>query len=119
MGFKVAVEQGTLQGRVGYVEYAGVVFQLIGYAAEPAWPGHEASVRSALSSFRPLADPGAKNVQPQRLEIVQPRRSMTLEQFAVEYRSTVPWATLALINGLDPDERVEAGRSYKVVTGGP
>ncbi len=33
---------------------------------------------------------------------------MTLEQFAVEYRSTVPWATLALINGLDPDERLEA-----------
>jgi len=119
MGFKVALDQGTLQGRVGYVEYGGVVFQLIGYAAEPAWPGHESSMRSALSSFRPLADSSAKNVQPQRLEIVQPKRSMTLEQFAVEFRSTVPWATLALINGLDPDERVEAGRSYKVVTGGP
>ena len=119
MGFKVAVDQGTLQGRVGYVEYGGVVYQLIGYATEAAWPGHEPSVRTALSSFRPLADARAKNVQPQRLEIVCPEHSMTLEQFAGAYRSSVPWATLALINGLDPDERVEAGRSYKVVTGGP
>ena len=33
--------------------------------------------------------------------------------------STVPENTLALINGLEAGEQVQAGRSYKVVTGGP
>jgi predicted Zn-dependent protease len=119
MGFKVAVDQGTLQGRVGYVEYAGNVYQLLGYAAEPAWPGHESSIRQSLASFGPLRDASAKSVQPKRISIVQPERSMTLDEFARRYRASVPASTLALINGLEPDDRLEAGRSYKVVTGGP
>ena len=118
MGFKVAVDQGTLQGRVGYVEYGGNVYQLIGYSTEQAWPGHEPAIRGALSSFQPLTDARAKNVQPRRLQIVRPERSMTLEQFAAEYHSTVPENTLALINGLEAGEQLQAGRSYKVVTGG-
>jgi predicted Zn-dependent protease len=119
MGFKVATDQGVLQGRVGYVEYGGNVYQLLGYAVEQNWPGHEASIRSSLASFRPVVDREVLNVEPPRLKIVRPTRSLTLDEFAREYASSVPVNTLALINGLDPEERFEAGRAYKVVTGGP
>ena len=43
---------------------------------------------------------------------------MSLGEFARRYDATVPVTTLALINRLEAGSRLEAGRSYKVVTGG-
>jgi hypothetical protein len=43
---------------------------------------------------------------------------MTLDEFASRHGASVPTETLALINRLDPSARLQAGGSYKVVTGG-
>jgi predicted Zn-dependent protease len=118
MGFKVAVDQGTLTGRVGFVKYGDNVYQLIGYSAEPAWPSYETEVRNVLASFRPLVDQSARNAKPKRIQIVRPNRGMTIEEFAREYGSSVTVDKLLLINRLDPGQLLEAGRDYKVVTGG-
>ncbi len=117
-GFSVQSDRGAIEGRVGFVEYNGRVFRLMGYASETGWETTQSVIRRALASFRPLTDPKAIDVEPQRLDVVRVSRATTLEEFARRNGATVPVETLALINRLDPGERLQPGRSYKVVVGG-
>ena len=117
-GFALESEQGKLKGRVGFVGHEGRVFQLLGYAPEYRWPAYEAEVRRTLASFDRLTDRRALDVGPKRVQVVGLDRAMTLDEFASRHRATVPTKTLGLINRIDAGERLVAGRSYKVVTGG-
>jgi hypothetical protein len=44
---------------------------------------------------------------------------MTLREFATRYPSTVDLETLALINQVEPDQRLAGGTKVKRVVGGP
>lgn len=117
-GFAASSERGSIEGRVGFVEYRGRVFRLLGYSVQSRWADYRNAIRGALASFRELTDRRALDVGPRRLELIQVTRSMGLDEFAGEHRATVPSSTLALINRLDPDALLQRGRTYKVVTGG-
>lgn len=118
--FSVAAtpEQQGIRGLVAFVQYDGKVFGMLGVAAETAWSSYEAGVAGALGSFAPLTDGAALAVEPMRIEVVQSTRARSLADFGSGNGSKVPLATLALINGLPENGRVEAGKSYKIVTGG-
>jgi predicted Zn-dependent protease len=117
-GFTATIQAGAIRGRVGYVEYGGRVLQLLGYALQERWAEYEPAIRASLASFTELTDPAALQVEPQRLKVVALSTPTTLEEFARRHGSTVPLDRLALINRVDPGARLEAGRSYKVITGG-
>jgi len=117
-GFLVESEEGNIQGRVGFVSHGGQIFRLLGYSEEYRWSSHESPIRRALASFDNLTDRRALEVQPKRLKIVRADRASSLDQFASRHDATVPVGTLALVNGLDTDARLQSGRTYKVVTGG-
>ena len=91
---------------------------MLGLALESSWAQRRSALSGSLASFRRLTDRRMIDVEPQRLEIVRPDRSMSLGEFATRYDATAPEATLAILNGLEPGARVEAGRPYKVVRGG-
>ena len=116
--FTVTLSEGTAAGEVVFVDYDGRVFQLMGLARESSWAAHRPALSAALGSFRRLTDRRMLDVEPQRLKVVRPDRSMSLQEFASRYGATAPEATLALVNGLEPGEPVQAGRPYKVVQGG-
>jgi predicted Zn-dependent protease len=118
-GFRATTEQGVLVGRVAFAEHGGRVFRILGYSSEARFSAHERAIEDTLRSFGGLDDPRALAVEPRRLRIVKPPRDQTLEEFAEAFGATVPVETLALINRLEPGERLKAGASYKVVTGGP
>ncbi len=117
-GFTVAVQGGTIQGAVAFVEHGRLVFQLLGFTDATKWRNHEQNLVQSIASFGPLTDRRYIDVEAKRLRIIALSQSMDLETFARRYRSSVPLETLALINRLDPGERLRAGRSYKVVSGG-
>jgi len=117
-GFLATTQQGTLQGLVAYVEYGDHVYQMLGYTLQPQWEAHAESFRLALSSFDALRDPTALAVEPRRLSIVRLDRAMTLDEFARRYDATVDLPTLAQLNQVEEDTALEAGETYKVVTGG-
>ena len=117
-GFSATSEQGSIEGRVGFVEYRGQVFRMLGYAVQSRWAAYQSSIRAALASFRELTDRQALDVRPKRLEVIEVTRSVRLAEFASDHDATVPSATLALINRLDPDALLQRGRKYKLVTGG-
>jgi predicted Zn-dependent protease len=118
-GFRATTAQGELAGHVAFVEHRERVFRLLGYAAAAGFPTHARAIRAAIESFAELDDPEALAVEPRRLRIVQPARAMTLEELARTFEATVPVETLALLNRLDPGERLQPGTSYKIVSGGP
>jgi len=116
--FTVTLSQGNAAGEIVFVEYDGRVYQLLGLARESSWDQRGGDLGAALSSFRRLTDRRMLDVRPQRLAIVRPDRSMSLRELAERYDASAPESTLALLNGLEPGARVEAGRPCKVVQGG-
>lgn len=117
--FTVQVSEGLIEGRVGFVEYGGRVYRLVGFAAQASWAAQEKTIRRCLASFDRVTDRGVLEVEPRRLHLVRLDRPTDLASFAERHGSSVPLETLALINRLDTGERLVAGRSYKVVSGGP
>lgn len=115
--FIAAVEDGPLRGSIVFVAHGGGVYRLLAYAPETRWQTYAAAARQAIRSFRPLTDPGVLNVQPWRVRIVELERASTLEEFARRYPGPLPLETLALLNNVAPDARLEAGRLVKRVEG--
>jgi predicted Zn-dependent protease len=116
--FRVADEEGTLEGIVAFVEYNGKVYQLAGYASEATWSARSRVVSQSIGSFARETDPAALDVQPKRLSLVQLRQPATLDALVRAYPSTVSPAVVALINGFAPSGEVPAGEFFKRVVGG-
>jgi predicted Zn-dependent protease len=116
--FAAATTQGELQGLAAFVAHRGHVFQLLGYAPQSRWGAHRPIVSSSLGSFGLLDDRRYLDVQPSRVRLVALPQPMTLREFAQRYPSTVPLATLAIINQVGESDRLEPGRLVKRVVGG-
>ena len=116
--FDVATQSGTARGVVLFVEFDSRVYRLLGYTSETRWSELRETLTRFAVSFARLTDRRALEVQPARLRVIRVDQAQTLEAFSKRYRSSVPIETLALINRLDPGERLRAGGAYKVVTGG-
>jgi predicted Zn-dependent protease len=116
--FAAATSQGRLRGQVRFLEYGGQVYGLLGYGPESRWSTRAGAVATSFDSFRELRDRKYIDVQPARLALVRVDRSMSVQQFARAHGATVSADQLAVINGLDADGRLQAGRTYKVVRGG-
>ena len=58
------------------------------------------------------------DVQPATLQLVHVDTAMGLDCFIRRHSATVDSDTLAVINGLETGQRLQAGRPYKVVQGG-
>jgi predicted Zn-dependent protease len=119
LSFSAATEQGTLRGMAVFIEFGGLVFQLLGYAPAERWGTYQSAVQSSFWSFDRLTDRAALNVQPLRLDIVTLDRTMTLSQFNQRYPSQAPIEQIALINGVDVTTSLPHGTQVKRVVGGP
>jgi predicted Zn-dependent protease len=116
--FKVVSTERSFFGEVAFVSEGGKVFRLMGYADSALWGARRSAIVSAIGSFGRLTDRERLAAAPARLSLVTPSRSLSAERFATTYRSTVPAKTLLLINGIGPGAMFDAGKRYKVVTGG-
>lgn len=113
--FTATTEQGQLAGSVLFVQYAGNVYQLLGYASAQHWSGVSNAIRASLTSFARLTDRSALDVQPQRVDVVTVDRAMTLAEFHRRYPSVISIDEVALLNQLDPSSRIAAGTPVKRV----
>ncbi len=119
--FVASTQQGPIDGLAAFLEYDGRVFQLIGYAPREIWPKHRENVNAAIRSFDELTDRSAIDVEPLRIDITRADRSTTLQELYDRYyrgrTAPVPLEQIALINQMQPDTRIDAGTSVKMVTG--
>lgn len=117
--FAAATDNGTLRGSALFVEYGGAVYRLIGYSTAASWPAYEPIAERWLQSFARLNDPAVLGVEPQRVTIVRTSNRTTIADLARQRSSPLTPATLALINQVESDTPIEAGRLVKWVVGTP
>lgn len=116
--FDYSDAESALSGTVAFVRHNGNVFQLLAASTQEEWSDQQRTLEGALASFARLDDPKALNVQPRRLRLVEISREMTLEEFNRKYPSVVEMSLLALINHVQPGERMPAGTLVKRVVEG-
>jgi predicted Zn-dependent protease len=116
--FDATSGQTLVRGVAGFIRLEGHVYRLVGYTGRADWSRYSRSFAQSMSSFGPLRERWALDVQPRRVDVVVPRHELTLAQFMERYPSTVPESTIAIINQLERDDTFEAGRQAKRVTGG-
>jgi predicted Zn-dependent protease len=116
--FQAQTEQGALGGLVSFFSHGGVTFGLLGYTPAQSVAAYAPAFQAALASFKPLTDPAALAVQAAKVELVKVPRDMTIAEFQKEFPSTAPLETVATVNGVATDGRLEAGRTAKRIVGG-
>jgi predicted Zn-dependent protease len=116
--FRAYSDQGNLKGIAAFVEYNNAIYRMVGFSIDTGWEDYAPTIKQSLSSFNRLTNQAALEVEPKRLRIVRVDEAIDLQTFARKHQASVPVETLALINNVDEGAMLEAGRSYKVVTGG-
>jgi predicted Zn-dependent protease len=116
--FQASTEQGVVQGIVAFIAHGGGTYQLVGYTPAALYAGYAPAMEQAIRSFGPVTDPAILNVQPQRIDVVQLRDTITVDELARRYDSPVPPSTLAVLNQVrGPGAQLPAGMLVKRVTG--
>ncbi len=111
-------QSAPVAGLVAFTTAGERVFQLLGYSLADRYPRYQAEISASLASFGRLTDPRYLGVQPGRIALVEVPRALTLDELQAAHPSTVPLATLALLNHLDPGATLPAGTAAKTVVGG-
>ncbi|MBN2433075.1 MAG: M48 family metalloprotease [Acidobacteria bacterium] len=110
--------QQFIQGIVGFVTHQDRVFSLLTYALPERWNQVRYEAAGSITSLRPLTESRYLDVSPDRLEVITLDRAMTLADFQGRYPSAVTMEQLAVLNGITPDARLEAGRLVKRIVPG-
>jgi predicted Zn-dependent protease len=116
--FDATSGQSPVRGVAAFVLLDDRVYRMVGYTGQSAWSRYSRSFGEAMQSFGPLRERWALDRQPNRIEVVVPRRAMTLAEFTKQYPSEVPESTIAIINQLESGQTFEAGRQAKRVRSG-
>lgn len=117
--FAAQTENGIINGNAAFIEHGGAVFGLLAYAPNARWGAYQSAAERTIRSFETLTDQAVLNVQPLRIDLVRLDRATTLEALARSRSAAVPVATLAMINQVEPQTQLEAGRTIKWVVGQP
>ena len=116
--FDAATEGGAVRGIAAHIAFRGRVYELIGYAPMERFASNSRVLERALNSFAPVTDRATLAIQPRRIDVLRLPRSMTVAEFAREYRSGIPIEELALINQVDgANATFAAGSLVKRVVG--
>ncbi len=116
--FRFQSGQDELSGRIGIVEHAGTLFQLLAYGVPAQWDENRSSARAAQESFRALQDPTYLNVEPARIEVLSVSRAMSLEQFLAQRGVGEKDQQVRLLNRLEGNPTLAPGQTLKVPVGG-
>jgi predicted Zn-dependent protease len=116
-GYGVTVRLGrgrdALDLEAIWVSYEERLYQLIGLAAAGQDEDLEA-IRATARSFRPLTEQERASIPVTRLRLVEARAGESLARLGL--RSGNAWSVreTAVMNGLDPDAPLDAGRVVKI-----
>jgi predicted Zn-dependent protease len=108
----------VVRGLVGFLEQDGRVYRLVSYTPDGKFSGYESVMKNSLASFARITDDRYLDVTPKTLEIMELPETMTVSEFNRRFPSTVDDATLAIVNGTEPNGTLDAGSLVKRVVGG-
>jgi predicted Zn-dependent protease len=113
--FTVTAQDGSLAGRVAFINLDGSTVRVIGYTTAAKLATYDDALRAAVMSLRRLTDPTALSVRPSRVRLVRINRAMTVAEFNRANPSSISLGQVALINGVDSTATIPAGTLVKRV----
>jgi predicted Zn-dependent protease len=118
--FEATTQDGRIAGIGSWISHGGRTYQLLTYAPSSAVAAQNATFEQIITSFGPLRDASALNVQPQRIDIVTISQRQTLAEFNQRQPSGVPINTLAVLNDVaGPSTVLPPGTLAKRIVGAP
>jgi predicted Zn-dependent protease len=116
--FRFTSPEGTLEGRVAFLQHGNLLFRLLGYGTSSVWSERSGAVRGAVESFRPLTDRQFLDVEPARIRVVTLSRASDLASVLAREGAEDRAQDVRLLNRLQGNPDLPAGRTLKIPVGG-
>jgi predicted Zn-dependent protease len=113
--FQAQTQDGALAGELLYLAYGGSTYRLLALSGAADWGAIGPRARAVQNSFEQERDPGVLARQPNRLDIVNLRASISFAGFHQRYPSVVDPVIVSLINQVDEGATLSAGWWKRVV----
>lgn len=109
-------QASSVRTLIYFIEYGGNIYTILGASAKNTFNMYFQTFQNTMKSFSELTDQEKINREAERVRIKTVQQSQTLSQALTSYK--VPQKRLeeiAILNGMQLDERVEKGTLIKVV----
>ena len=120
----IGLYQGSLEGlgnvrmRAAHIVHNGNIYLVAGFAAPAIFDPLDSAMLMSIRSFKPLTADEAAAVRPNRIDIYVVREGDSWQSIADRSGGVIKPATLAVMNGAEPNSQPMAGSRIKIVVGG-
>ena len=120
----IGLYQGSLEGlgnvrmRAAHIVHNGNIYLVAGFAAPNIFDPLDSAMLMSIRSFKPLTADEAAAVRPNRIDIYVVREGDSWQSIADRSGGVIKPATLAVMNGAEPNSQPMVGSRIKIVVGG-
>jgi len=120
----IGLYQGSLEGlgnvtmRAAHIVHNGNVYLVAGFSAQNVFGPLDDAFLSSIRSFKPISAAEAESVHPNRVDIYVVREGDSWQSIAERSGGVIKPATLAIMNGFEPNSQPMVGKRIKIVVGG-
>jgi predicted Zn-dependent protease len=116
--FRATTSDGVQAGLASWISHGGNTYRIASFTTEARIGTWDDAFAHVVESFRNVTDQAVLAVEPARVSLVTIDGTMTIDDFQKRFPSTIPLDQLALINGVEKGDMLDAGRKVKRVIGG-
>ena len=120
----IGLYQGSLEGignvrmRAAHIVHNGNVYLVAGFSAPNIFDPLDSAMLASIRSFKPLTAAEATAIHPNRVDIYTVRPGDSWQSIAERSGGVIKPATLAVMNGAEPNSQPPLGQRIKIVVGG-
>ncbi|MFD2512372.1 M48 family metalloprotease [Pontibacter locisalis] len=112
-------QQGTIRTMTYLIQYGGNIYSMMGITSAARFNEYANLFLNVMQSFSTLTDPEKLNRKPERIQIKPVKQTTTLARALQSYNvSNERLEEMAILNGMNLQDRVEQGMLIKVVVRG-
>lgn len=99
-----------------FIQYGNIIYVFHGISTEADFPNYAPAMEGSMKTFAQLTDASKINVKPQRILVKKVQREGTLGDALASYgMKQEKLNELALLNDMELTDRVQAGKSIKII----
>ncbi len=113
--FRADTQDGTLVGELLYLAYRGNTYRLLALSGAADWNAIGPAARAIQNSFEEERDRSILARQPNRVDVIDVRTSLSFADFTRRYPSVVEPIIVSLINQVEENATLRAGAWKRIV----